>query len=832
MKGPGASEEETSARTSSSGTAASPGSSFSSSLREPAALASGSVVAGRYRIVRLLGRGGMGEVYLVHDLTLDQEVALKFLPAALARDPMRLALFHNEVRVARRVTHKNACRMYDIGEVEGRPFLSMEYVDGEDLASLLRRIGHLPEEKGLEVARQLAAGLAAAHEEGIVHRDLKPANVMIDGSGQVRIMDFGLAGVIGEIEDLRSGTPAYQAPEQIRGDDVSARTDLYSLGLILYEVFTGRRAFEEPSSPRELSAVKLPSSSRAIAVETERAVLRCLEPRPEDRPASALELAAMLPGADPLADALAAGKTPSPELVAAAGERRAIPAPKAFAGVGAIALGLMGFVALRAPRLLLAELPELKPPAVLVDRAETLVAKLGIEAFPHTGFGFRTDDAPPVLRFWFRGSSTPLETFGLNDRVSVRDPPMNESGMARIELDPAGRLVELVRVPGPSVLAATDWSVLFEAAELDSESFVPAEPDWIPPVFAEQRFSWKGPDSSTRVEAGSLAGAPVYFRVDDAASFTATKSSADEENTALSRLLSFAATGIGLAVLVGVTLLARRHWKGGRADRRGAARLAAAMFAVNAAGLVLGLEHYADPTRELNRWLEVLLEATFAAVVFWVFYLALEPFARRIWPHGLIAWNRLLGGQGRDPLVGRDVLIGVLAGVAMAATVPLADTLATTMGQPRTPPELPSPGVLLGSRYVASAILTWTTFAVNNTVLFLFLFVVSRFFVGRTWAAAGLTLAVVAILVAAQAGEFLSWLQTLLAIAIAIGTMVRFGFLAIVVAGMVDFALRSTPITDDWSEWYAGATLTMLSFLVALTLYGLVVSRRGVKGVI
>src|SRR6185503_5668423 len=155
--------------------------------------APGSIVAGRYRLVALLGRGGMGEVYRAEDLTLDQPVALKFLPDGVAVNDTRLAQFHNELRVARQVSHKNVCRLYDLGDADGRRFLTMEYVDGEDLASLLRRIGRIPQDKAIEIARQLCAGVAAAHERGVLHRDLKPANVMIDGDGNVRITDFGIA---------------------------------------------------------------------------------------------------------------------------------------------------------------------------------------------------------------------------------------------------------------------------------------------------------------------------------------------------------------------------------------------------------------------------------------------------------------------------------------------------------------------------------------------------------------------------------------------------------------------------------------------------------------
>ena len=167
----------------------------------------------------------MGEVYRADDLVLDQPVALKFLPEALARNDEALARFRNEVRVARQVSHPNVCRVYDLGEMEGQHFLSMEYVDGEDLASLLRRIGRLPTDKALEIARKLCAGLAAAHEKGVLHRDLKPANVMLDGRGQVLLTDFGLAGLADEIEgaEVRNGTPAYMAPEQLAGERSPSR---------------------------------------------------------------------------------------------------------------------------------------------------------------------------------------------------------------------------------------------------------------------------------------------------------------------------------------------------------------------------------------------------------------------------------------------------------------------------------------------------------------------------------------------------------------------------------------------------------------------------------
>src|SRR5580692_6658085 len=184
----------------------------STSAADEGRFIAGTLLGGRYRIIGLLGQGGMGEVYRATDLTLGQSVALKFLPAS---DERMLERFHNEVRIARQVSHPNVCRVYDIGEAEGMPYLSMEYVDGEDLSSLLLRIGRLPADKAIETARKLCAGLAAAHDRGIIHRDLKPQNIMMNKRGDVVIMDFGLAAVAHQLSgaEARNGTPAYMAPE-------------------------------------------------------------------------------------------------------------------------------------------------------------------------------------------------------------------------------------------------------------------------------------------------------------------------------------------------------------------------------------------------------------------------------------------------------------------------------------------------------------------------------------------------------------------------------------------------------------------------------------------
>src|SRR5882757_6833828 len=312
----------------------------------------GSVIAGRYRIITMLGKGGMGEVYRADDLTLGQSVALKFLPDRAGHDENLLERFRNEVRTARKISHPNVCRVYDVGDVDGQTFFTMEYVDGEDLASLLRRIGRLPPDKALDIARQLCAGLAAAHAKGVLHRDLKPANIMLDGRGQVVVTDFGLAGLVDQIHgvDVRSGTPAYMAPEQLAGKEVTAQSDIYALGLVLYEVFTGKRAFAVETLAEVVrtgtqSAPSRPSSVvKDLDPAVERVILRCLEPEPRNRPASALGVAAALPGGDPLAAALAAGETPSPEMVAAAGASGGLSRRVAISCLAAVLIGLAACV--------------------------------------------------------------------------------------------------------------------------------------------------------------------------------------------------------------------------------------------------------------------------------------------------------------------------------------------------------------------------------------------------------------------------------------------------------------------------------------------------------
>jgi serine/threonine protein kinase len=258
----------------------------------PERFVSGTLFANRYRVVHRLGTGGIGEVYRATDTRLEQTVALKFLYPTSLEDGRALERFRDEARLARRVAHGGVCRIFDFGTAEGLAYVAMEFIEGENLASVRKRMGRLSRERAREIALELCAGLGAIHEEGILHRDLKPANVMLDDQGRVRILDFGLA-VRTEVlsgPEAASGTPAYRSPEQAAGLEATARSDLYSLGLILWELWTGE--FLHPRDRREPTLL----SSRVQGVDPalDRIVSRCLDFDPHRRPASAEAVAAAL----------------------------------------------------------------------------------------------------------------------------------------------------------------------------------------------------------------------------------------------------------------------------------------------------------------------------------------------------------------------------------------------------------------------------------------------------------------------------------------------------------------------------------------------------------
>lgn len=344
----------------------------------------GMLLADRYRIVAPVGHGGMGEVYRAEDLRLGQTVALKFLPKPSSQDASAWEQIHSEVRMARQISHPNICRVFDIEEGPDGPFIAMEFIDGEDLKSLLTRIARLPVDKGLQFAYQICAGLAAAHELGIVHRDLKPANIMLDGRGRIRITDFGLAAIVEGLrkDEVSAGTPAYMAPEQITGREITHRADIYSAALVIYELLSGKPAFPSSTASdieRRLATPppRLSKIVKGLDPDVERIIARCLEGDPAFRPASILDVAAALPGHDPLRAAIALGETPSPEVVAAAGESVSLSLAASSALLAAILLGIGAAALLARYSNVLSAIRGGKVPEALAERAQQVIASAG-----------------------------------------------------------------------------------------------------------------------------------------------------------------------------------------------------------------------------------------------------------------------------------------------------------------------------------------------------------------------------------------------------------------------------------------------------------------------
>jgi serine/threonine-protein kinase len=668
----------------------------------------GAMVAGRYRIVALLGRGGMGEVYRADDTQLGVAVALKFLPERLERDLALRERMLQEVRVARQVAHPHVCRVYDVGQVDGRAFVSMEYVDGEDLARLLERVGRLTGARAVQIAQQIAAGLAAAHDQGILHRDLKPANIMIDGRGRARLMDFGLAGLASTIseDEVRAGTPAYMAPEQLMGREVTAKSDLYALGLVLFELFTGERAW--PDMPPEAMVFQRQSSTPAspasrvgdLPESVERVIVRCLDPDPAKRPPSAQAVARALPGGDPLAEALAAGETPSPGLLAEAGHRDGLSRRAAGGLLAAVVVLLAAAFALQQRVDLTARVDLPRSPAVLQQRAHDIADAFGWSeprsakrsawlfdqaAVQWLGRRDSLDKAWSVLdgplgayafNFVHRESPAslrPWRAFFGQGAGATLDPPVTVQGEVLCTVNPVGHLRRFLAVPpafddSTTASAAAPWSAVFAAAGFDSVRFSEVPPYWSPERFGSERRAWEGVDTvaalPVRLEVAAHGGRIVSVRM-LRPWMRPENQVATPEHPAL-RIFGIALIFVTFGLLGLLFWTARRNIALGHGDTRGAARLALFYTLMLLLTMALG-SHYEVGPRLLDQFMVDFGSGLFLVTLLAAGYLALEPILRRSYPEMFVSWVRALDLRFSDPRVGRDLLVGVVAGVGLVA---------------------------------------------------------------------------------------------------------------------------------------------------------------------
>jgi serine/threonine-protein kinase len=844
----------------------------------------GTVLADRYRIVAPLGKGGMGEVYRADDLKLNQTVALKFLPRELSKDEKLLEYFHSEVRLSRQVSHPNVCRVYDIGEIDGQHFLSMEFIDGEDLRALLRRIGRLPKDKGIDLARQLCSGLAAAHDKGVLHRDLKPANIMIDGRGQARITDFGLAAIATEIakDPSKAGTPAYMAPEQLTRGRVTIQSDLYALGLILYEMFTGKRAYtgatvDDLIDLHEHTSVTSPGSLIEDMDDTvERVILRCLERDATQRPKSVGAVAAALPGGDPLAAALAAGETPSPEMVAAAGDKVGLKPKTAIACLITSAVLLIGACVFSEKTKLINHANMELPPDALVDRAKQVLENVGYDTpSVDTAHGFYIEpndfkkikqdtgaerfeefsDAIaqghwPGLRFWYRQAPFPLvNAYYLGDgngagyaRVEPGRPTPDQPDEAIVMLDPQGRLRWLRIVPPPVTQKLVDeapapqeaaWAAWFPAKTLgfDLSELPPADWRGVPPTMADARMAWQGlwpgTDQPLYVEAAAFRGKPVYFRIVSSSYVNQIQTDPNEpiEQMAIG---IYTIVVLQFGIIIASVVISWNNYQRRRVDRRGALRLWTTVACIHAANWCL-LASHSMGYREFVIFIVGMSQVLWGASTTTLLYIAVEPYVRRYWPQTLITWSRLVDGRVRDPLVGRDLLVGVICGCLGFIFFQLNELIPSWVNIPGPPPVGSSVKAILGPAPLIGAIFNATLFAFFVCVFNLLFMFILRVLLRNPWLAGAAFVAAIGFAVGMikQGPIETFWLSMGLYFSLIYCVMVRFGLFAVMVFVTVVRNLEDIPITTDPTNWYAPYGFFVVGLIAAFAVIGFKLSLGG-----
>ena len=541
---------------------------------------------------------------------------------------------------------------------------------------------------------------------------------------------------------------------------------------MLYEIFTGRKAFTARTLPDLLRLRKtesMPESPSIIVKDLdpliESVIERCLSVEPKARPASALQVAAALPGGDPLAAALAAGETPSPEMVAAAPQQGSLRPGVAVALLAGTLVAFALAVLISGDIFLHRQVPLEKSAQGLKERAGEISAKLGYGAATDEAHAFYVDNEylshvrkndpsparwerlktgqPVAVGFWYRQSPRYLLPLSLND-VTDADPPRTISGMAGLWLDTRGRLLAFYGVP-PQLIEGSRARVVpppstgrnFREAGLDASKFSRAEPKWVPSQPFDAQAAWEGvyteqPDVPVRVEAASFRGKPVQFQV--VSPWNNPTRQQQPQEPAAEKVVQGVLIGMFMLILLGAALLARHNLRLRRGDRKGAFRRAAFFFILAMLSSLFSTHHVPTLQGEFALFITMLAFNLMATCMLWLVYIALEPFVRRRWPGRIIAWNRLLAGDWRDPLVGRDLLLGALFGFALLLCGYVQIRSPQWLGLPATTPAAIELKGLLGTRFLAMMVgaqIINSLLAPSITLFLLLLFSISCVESGR-----------------------------------------------------------------------------------------------------
>ena len=591
------------------------------------------------------------------------------------------------------------------------------------------------------------------------------------------------------------------------------------------------------------SEITTPSSIiRDLDPAVERIILRCLAGDPAQRPRSARQIIEALPGGDPLAAAMAAGETPSPRIVAAAGAEGSLRPLTAWALLGTVVV-LLGLMLLRVHQSRVTQrLGLTRPPEILAGRAEDLLRRFGVpeQTFRSSGFEekqayvawiYVNDRSPkkwerfdrglPIVTFWLREEAKPLLDTGPGrtpapDRM---EPVQTAPGSSAIELDPRGRLFSLRVVASDAWAPRTpDWNGLLEAAGFSPPLFTRNTPAGVPPSFADARMAWSGrhPDDGTpiRIEAAAFRGVPVYFRI--VAPWDGKDLSSQVPFAQGSGFMIFMTTAAAVALTIG-GVLAWRNLRLRRGDRQAAVKIATAMLFLSAAAAFLTAEHEPVFGHEMAILRSSLAPALLASAMFGLLYIAVEPYIRRRWPDRLISWARLLAGNWRDPMIGRDVMIGIVAGLVHALIAAWGDPGAPYYGDLWM---LGSPQA--GVSHFAMTIQRAITFGMVYMTVLVLLTIVLR----RRWLA-------VAVMFALQLTAYLfastevTQVLAFLVITIVITFVVaRYGLLATTAMQMAFFAIFGAPLPDAFA-WYTARGLVPLVLLLAVAIWAFFTSLGG-----
>lgn len=826
----------------------------------------GQSLGDRYVLHECIGEGGMGQVWRAQDLMLGETVALKFIRGSTgrARDQVWIDRLLGEVSAARKVTHGNVCRVHDVGTANEEVFISMEFIDGRDLGVRLREVGRLDARASRQLAREVVSALTAIHRADLLHRDLKPANVLLDTEGTAQLTDFGLATSAAEIdaEESQSGTLSYMAPEVLLGRAPSTKSDLYSLGLVLYEAVTNRRAFHSsPEILRRADRGELPPAPSLLVPDVDpvldRVICRCLAPLPDDRPESAEFLLHVLECRDPLDAVMALGDQPSADIIAASSAQGLLSPRAAKITLAAffVLLGLL--IALVHWTQLGSSLPSASPESA-AERAHTMLQQLDSDDWQeassrfsygfnqevpaidarlanHTGESWRLalptgDDSS--RSFWLRESSSNLcptrwstVMFG-SGQVTFQDPPASTPGLRSVIFGPDERLLsfhtttlvpqDVEVTPSTKPTESSGDATLrtctpaFRLAGFDPQSFRSAQP-LLRGDGARQHAAWLATgDERIRVEA-ELAGSRLlafHVLLPAKASLEQAEAADDPDDSGVAQFFLI------IVLLLIASPLAIRHFRSGRGDYIGAARLAVVCGMVTTASWYLVADYPSDSVGELLLYLLAgLMLGLGAGGCVWLFYMAVEPSVQRDWPRAMVAWGRLLRGRIRDPLVQSHVLLGLCLGL-LAPLFLVASRALAGVPIPSVEDEL----ILAGSNWstwieaplYAPTGITVVALEFLAAITFLrFVFRSRRVAVAAAWLLASGVLAM-------GIHHALDIINVTLVVSLMLWVLLRLGMLAFFGMAMPTTLFDSMPIARSFDDWYAGGSIFAIGLLTVL----------------